>query len=415
MAVILPRVEERPQYGFLSGLGTGLAHGLTQAAESKLVEFQRRRQAESGRESLRRVGIPESVIDLVQQLPPQQQLEYALAYHQGQQEEPQMQKFGLEALGGMGQRQRPQQGEQNQLQDILGVLGGAQQAKGLEQFLSPEQKRSLRMQQSFGTPQQEIEAEELPLAPAQQPPAQPGLAKAPAKGKETQVADFFKAVSKSRGQLKASDLNKMGATERKEAIREQEQANKETKKYYDDILSNDKAAHNNLLRLKKMEKLIDKGSLPYAAFYNLWETAVPAASKSLGKIPLVGGIAEAIGDAIQWTGKAVQRNITARDTEEYEKLTADFVRDAKAIFGARITDADLNAFMKTIPSLSLTDNGKKQIIKNMRLFNDAVEAEAKVMREIIKENNGKRPFNLREQVNERTKDILDGLAEEFTA
>ena len=43
----------------------------------------------------------------------------------------------------------------------------------------------------------------------------------------------------------------------------------------------------------------------------------------------------------------------------------------KDIFGSRVAIQEMQIFMDSIPSLSQTDEGKRAIIKNMRLANDA--------------------------------------------
>src|SRR5690606_29811545 len=62
-----------------------------------------------------------------------------------------------------------------------------------------------------------------------------------------------------------------------------------------------------------------------------------------------------------------------KNTEEFVKLSNSFLRGAKTMFGSRITDADLRAFMKMVPTLSQTDSGKKAIIRNMKIFNKAAD------------------------------------------
>ena len=101
------------------------------------------------------------------------------------------------------------------------------------------------------------------------------------------------------------------------------------------------------------------------------------------------------------------------DTEEFEKLSNGFIRYAKGIFGSRITDADLKAFLSTVPTLANTEHGKKAIIKNMELFNKGVHEKYKVMREVIKENGGKRPLDLALQVQDQLDERLNSLADQW--
>jgi len=84
------------------------------------------------------------------------------------------------------------------------------------------------------------------------------------------------------------------------------------------------------------------------------------------------------------------------------------------VFGSRITDNDLKAFMATIPTLGQTDEGKLAIINNMKMFNRASRIRAEAVKEVIRDNGNRRPHNLQLLVEERIKPQLDQLAQEFS-
>ena len=83
------------------------------------------------------------------------------------------------------------------------------------------------------------------------------------------------------------------------------------------------------------------------------------------------------------------------------------------MFGSRITDADLKAFMAMVPTLMNTEAGKKSIIRNIQIASNATHARYRAMKELIKENGGKRPDNLALRVEERVEAELDQLAQQF--
>lgn len=200
---------------------------------------------------------------------------------------------------------------------------------------------------------------------------------------------------------------------------EQIRIDKETEPYYKEVLAKEESAKNGDIRLNKMEKLIKKGGLPISAIYNVLKNLeeVPPSHAGTAGGYLFGPIGAAIGGLISPIAtvlRGIQRR-TSPNTEEFEKLSADFVKEAKAIFGSRITDADLKAFMNTIPNLSQSDEGKLKIIQNVKSFNDAARIKAKALKQIIKENGGKRPANLQILVEERAKPELDKLSQEFVA
>jgi hypothetical protein len=162
------------------------------------------------------------------------------------------------------------------------------------------------------------------------------------------------------------------------------EANKETAPYYKEITSEAKAAKNNNIRLGRLEELINKGNLTNPLLYKTlknFNIDVPA--------------------------------LMSADSQEFNKLSKDFLKDAKAVFGNRLTDTDLRTFLETVPELSQSNEGKQRVINNMKAFNDASLAKKQAADEIIGSNNGNRPRNLDRLVDEKTSERLDAIAQEF--
>jgi hypothetical protein len=105
--------------------------------------------------------------------------------------------------------------------------------------------------------------------------------------------------------------------------------------------------------------------------------------------------------------------LMSADSQEFNKLSKDFLKDAKAVFGNRLTDTDLRTFLETVPELSQSNEGKQRVINNMKAFNDASLAKKQAADEIIGSNNGNRPRNLDRLVDEKTSERLDAIAQEF--
>lgn len=269
---------------------------------------------------------------------------------------------------------------------------------------------------------------------AQQPLSQQAnLARALQQGGLNEQQLFQLASLAQNKQLKQQ---KQAKEERLEKRDIQKEINASTQKYYDSVIASGKAAKNNLKRANRLEELSLKGSLPPAEVYKYVskiEEGAPNpiygagagayAGANIGKLfgPQGAGIGAAIGGAAglfigpiaSGIKSAMARHYT--DQEEFEKLSADFIRDAKGIFGGRITDADLNAFFQTVPTLNQTQQGRLKIIKNMKAFNDAAVAESEALEEVIKENGGERPANLPFLVQKRAQQKIDKAAEEFSA
>src|ERR1044072_2209634 len=183
--------------------------------------------------------------------------------------------------------------------------------------------------------------------------------------------------------------------ERKLNQADQARVDKETLPTFKDINEKAKAAKDSDQRLNRIERLLDKGRVQDNIFI-----------RSLGGLKsnkYIGGIAGAIGTLI-----------SNKDTQEFEKLSTDFVKDAKQFFGSRITEAEVQLFLKTVPSLSQTNEGKRRVIRNMRIFNEAAELKQKAKNQIIKENGGTRPANLESLIDDRIGGQLDALKNQFT-
>ena len=225
------------------------------------------------------------------------------------------------------------------------------------------------------------------------------------------VAEKEKTIAQRIAEKRSeNDRKKQLAQMNKEERADQFKVDKQTQKYYDANLEAEKAAIGGDLRLDRMENLVKKGDLPTSAFYKLFKYA--ADSKVGGTLPFIGHLADIPIKLFGGVGETTQK-LLHKDVEEFEKLSADFAKDAKKYFGSRLTDADLTAFMRTIPTLAQTDYGKLKMINNLRAFLDLAHDEYKVMEEIISENNGERPKNLELEVHKRMKPRIDEVSKIF--
>lgn len=192
----------------------------------------------------------------------------------------------------------------------------------------------------------------------------------------------------------AREERKEKLEERKLSTKEQAEVNKETLPTYEKVNDIAKAARESDMRLDRIERLLDKGNVQD----NVLIRSLDAAShnKYFGEI---AGVIKTI--------------VTNRDTQEFEKLSKDFLRDAKQFFGNRVTQGEVFTFLQTVPSLSQTNDGKKRVIRNMRIFNEGAKLRKQAMDSIIKENGNRRPPNLDSLIEDRIGGQLDMLANEF--
>lgn len=190
-----------------------------------------------------------------------------------------------------------------------------------------------------------------------------------------------------RGIIKHSQL----VEQQKIADKKQTAIDKETYPYYEKIHKESEAAKDNVKRLDDLQRLIDKGNLAD---------------------PLAASYFETLAHGIFGFGFNLKSLMNA-DSQEFDKISTDLIKTAKQYFGAKLTDLDLKTFLRTIPTLSMSDAAKRRVIKNMRYFADASLLRNRVMNDIIHKNGGERPKNLMELVDAKVDRKMDKLAQQF--
>lgn len=179
---------------------------------------------------------------------------------------------------------------------------------------------------------------------------------------------------------------------RKEKIEEQKRADSATGEVYKDVNKNYRDARENDLRLKRMSKLVKKGNLGSPLWYSLLD-AVSGNNK--------------FGIGINF------KSLLTADSQEFDKLSTEFIKGAKALFGARITDNEIRMFLRMVPTLSQSEGGKNRVIRNMRVMGQAAKIRKGIMDKIISKNNGKRPMDLESLIERVADKKLDKLSKAF--
>lgn len=87
-------------------------------------------------------------------------------------------------------------------------------------------------------------------------------------------------------------------------------------------------------------------------------------------------------------------SLLSTDSQEFQKLTAQMAENLRTAGAGRVTNLMMENFMKSIPTLMQSDEGKKRVIENYKLFNDIKKSKYLVMRNLIAQNGGKIPENL---------------------
>ncbi len=159
---------------------------------------------------------------------------------------------------------------------------------------------------------------------------------------------------------------------------------KETKETRKTIINQARAARENNTRLERMNVLNERDNL-INPIYN-------ATLKKLG------------------LDIAALKN---PDSQEFDKLTNDMFKNIREIFGNRISVIEIVTFLKTIPTLNQTQEGRRRVIRNLQLLTRGAPARFEIMREILKENGGVPPYDLGVQIEERASGVLDKMSSEF--
>jgi hypothetical protein len=89
------------------------------------------------------------------------------------------------------------------------------------------------------------------------------------------------------------------------------------------------------------------------------------------------------------------------------------ISNAKDVFGGRVTNFEVENYLKTIPSLMNSEQGRSQIRRNLQLENDIISLKYNTMRDIIKANGGRRPPNLSLLVEEQSGPEMDRMIDEY--
>ena len=101
------------------------------------------------------------------------------------------------------------------------------------------------------------------------------------------------------------------------------------------------------------------------------------------------------------------------ESQEYESLSTDFIRNAKEYFGGRITNTEFEEFLKTLPDLHKSKEARERITNRLIKIAQAGRARWEAYKEVLKENNNVPPNDLDIQVEDKIDQKLNKLSDEF--
>lgn len=154
--------------------------------------------------------------------------------------------------------------------------------------------------------------------------------------------------------------------------------------YQDQILSDYSSYRRDSDVLSQMEQLAEKGNLPN---------------------PLLVSALDSVGFPI-----GALKN---PDAEQFQKLSQELVKNISGTYGNRILKVEVDNFLKSIPTLLNSDEGKKRLIRQWQIINEGKKAKYEAYREVERENPKKLPQNFKFLIQDKADEKLDRLSEEF--
>lgn len=165
--------------------------------------------------------------------------------------------------------------------------------------------------------------------------------------------------------------------------KEQTAIDKETLKYFTEIQDKALAAKTTGPTLNEFEQLIKSGNLPGAGSSSIYE--------------LLKNI------------KIKAPRILTPAGQRFEQVAATNVAGVKGLFGGRVTNFDLQKYLEKFPTLLQDDNVKIAAVNAIRSENEEALVREQALNDIIRENGGVRPRNIREMVEQRVAPQIEKL------
>lgn len=163
------------------------------------------------------------------------------------------------------------------------------------------------------------------------------------------------------------------------------QAFKETAKVREGILKGKQSADNDIAQLNKLQRLSDSGKLPNDILY-----------KFLDRIGL-SDVGSLIG----------------ADAQEFNKIITDMTSKIKDKYGARVTNFELGTFLRGLPSLLQTKEGRNQVIQDLTALAKIPQERFNMMQKIKAENNGIPPLDLGERIESNIEDYKNSIFNKY--
>lgn len=106
------------------------------------------------------------------------------------------------------------------------------------------------------------------------------------------------------------------------------------------------------------------------------------------------------------------------EAQEFTKIVNDFLSGAKDTFGARVTNFEINTFLKRLPNLLNSEEGRERVLRQMEIINELNQLHTHGVLEQVEKAGGVRKIDLdraRARANKAIKSQEKALTEEYTS
>jgi len=173
-----------------------------------------------------------------------------------------------------------------------------------------------------------------------------------------------------------------------ERIRREDQRYKTNLKPYEQWQDKTKSLASESRRIDVMKQLNESGKLP----------------KGIGLLN------------VDMMGNLRFPRLSSREAQKYQKLLNEFVQNARESFGARVTNFELDVFLKRLPTLWNSTEGRQSVLKQMEIVNQINDLYEKGKLEAVKKAGGIRKIDVdqaEEYATERYKNKITDLEEQY--
>jgi hypothetical protein len=330
------------------------------------------------------------------------------------------QSLGLDPETSLGLAAQPEAIQKSILDRLEGASFGAGQQYPQQQAPIQNQMQQSQQQQPTYTPEQEqvIRRSQNPeerqkiadlFRQHNQQQAQPQQVATPNQqaGQAAAQQQAIETATKNQGvKLGATSQERAAAQKEAHALQKYEHEKydkevKESKDWYKSKFEESHALKQNLARLNRQETLNNSKQISNGLGASFRDT-------------IAHGIGGKFGPAfIGIPGIDLNAVLLSPESQEFEKLSNDMLSGLKDMYGGRINQVEVEAFLKTIPSLSQSREGRQAVIDNMRRFTEDKLLALNEAKKIKAENGGVIPPDLQIEVEERISDRLDQTIEDF--